>query len=233
MPLVFVDWVIQWCAFCLSRWSLIELLEYAGRFSILIAVVFYFAESGQRAEMRHYQAWQVINTAQGKGGSGGRVEAMSELNDDHVPLVAVDVSGAVLLGVRLNHADLSRGQFVAADMRNAQLANANLEYANLFNANLRNADLRGADLKKADLSRSDLTGANLSGADLQGAKFSDADLADADFSDVRNWRDIAAFDGADANHMRAVPAGFLAWATIQTTQPAPATAAASQPSAGN
>jgi hypothetical protein len=30
VPLLFVDWVIQWCAYFLSRWSLIEVLEYAG-----------------------------------------------------------------------------------------------------------------------------------------------------------------------------------------------------------
>ncbi len=39
-----------------------------------MAVIFYFSESGDRLKQKHYQAWQVINTAQGKGGSGGRIE---------------------------------------------------------------------------------------------------------------------------------------------------------------
>jgi hypothetical protein len=28
------------------------------------------SEAGDRKKQKHYQAWQVINTAQGKGGSG-------------------------------------------------------------------------------------------------------------------------------------------------------------------
>ena len=82
----------------LSRWSFLEVLEYLGSFSILIAVIFYFSESGDRLKQKHYQAWQVINTAQGKGGSGGRIEALQELDEDGVPLVGVDVSGAFLQG---------------------------------------------------------------------------------------------------------------------------------------
>jgi hypothetical protein len=66
-----------------------EVLEYLGVFSVLIAIVFYFSEAGDRRKQKHYQAWQVINTAQGKGGSGGRIEALQELNIDRIPLVGV------------------------------------------------------------------------------------------------------------------------------------------------
>ena len=107
VPLHAVEYPFDWLAYFLSRWAFLETLEYLGSFSILIAVIFYFSESGDRLKQKHYQAWQVINTAQGKGGSGGRVEALQELNMDGVPLVGVDVAGAFLQGVRLPGAELS------------------------------------------------------------------------------------------------------------------------------
>src|ERR1700741_4710735 len=76
--------------------------------------IFYFSESGNRIKQKHYQAWQVINTAQGKGGSGGRIEALEELNADGVPLVGVDVSSAFLQGLTLERANLLRADFSSA-----------------------------------------------------------------------------------------------------------------------
>src|SRR5207253_4467902 len=111
LPLHRLEWTWDWLAFWLSNWAFLEVLEYLGTFSVLIAVIFYFAESGDRKKQKHYQAWQVINTAQGKGGSGGRIEALHELNADKVPLVGVDVSDAFLQGVLLPHANLLRANF--------------------------------------------------------------------------------------------------------------------------
>src|SRR5258708_14068805 len=103
-----LEWIWHWIAYFLDRWVFLEVLEYLGTFSVLIAVIFYFAESGDRKKQKHYQAWQVINTAQGQGGSGGRIEALQELNEDHVPLVGVDASGAFLPGIELPEANLRR-----------------------------------------------------------------------------------------------------------------------------
>src|SRR5467141_4400522 len=96
VPLWAFEWFTEWVAYVLSNWSFLEVLEYLGSFSILIAVIFYFSESGDRKKQKHYQAWQVINTAQGKGGSGGRIEALEELNRDRVPLVGINAAGAFL-----------------------------------------------------------------------------------------------------------------------------------------
>ncbi|MBV9147923.1 MAG: hypothetical protein JO065_18545, partial [Acidobacteria bacterium] len=79
LPFFAVESVWEWLAFALSRWSFLEVLEYMGSLSILVAVFFYFHDAENRVKQRHYQAWQVINTAQGKGGSGGRIEALQEL----------------------------------------------------------------------------------------------------------------------------------------------------------
>src|SRR5436305_12022144 len=96
-----VEWFWEWAAYILSNWSFLEVLEYLSSFGVLIAVIFYFSESGDRLKQKHYQAWQVINTAQGKGGNGGRIEALQELNSDRIPLVGVDLTGAFLQAIQL------------------------------------------------------------------------------------------------------------------------------------
>ena len=166
VPFRAFEWLWEWIAYGLSRWSFLEVLEYLGGFSVLVGVIFYFSESGDRVKQRHYQAWQVINTAQGKGGSGGRIEALQELNEDKIPLVGVDVSSAFLQGIHLGHANLLRADMSAADLRGSELNAANLTYADIHDANLRGARLENvsfsnASLKDADLVESDLTGADL------------------------------------------------------------------------
>ncbi len=140
VPLLAIDWLFEWLAFGLSRWSFLEVLEYLGSFSILVAVIFYFSESGDRLKQKHYQAWQVINTAQGKGGSGGRIEALQELDQDGVPLVGVDVSGAFLQGIRLPRARLVRADFSAVDARNSDFQGADFMGANLHSGNFRESN---------------------------------------------------------------------------------------------
>ena len=176
------EWLWEWVAYGLSRWSFLEVLEYLGSFSVLVGVIFYFSESGDRIKQRHYQAWQVINTAQGKGGSGGRIEALQELNEDKTPLVGVDVSSAFLQGIHLEHANLLRADMSAADLRGSDLTSANLTFADLHDANFRgarlvdvsfsNTSLKGTDLVESDLSGADLAQADLSGADLRSANLS-------------------------------------------------------------
>ena len=191
VPFRGLEWVLQWSAYYLSRWALLEVLEYLSVLSVLFAVIFYFAESGDRQKQKHYQAWQVINTAQGKGGSGGRIEALQELNLDGVPLVGVDAAGAFLQGIQLQHANLLRANLEAADLRDSNLHAVDLRYANLKSANFREA--------------------NLSGANLEGADLSDADLVDADLSGIQ-WKNIRNIENSDIHGIRNAPEGFAAWA---------------------
>jgi hypothetical protein len=205
------EWALQWTAYYLSRWALLEVLEYLGVFSVLIAVIFYFSEAGDRIKQKHYQAWQVINTAQGKGGSGGRIEALQELNVDGVPLVGVDASGAFLQGIRLHQANLLRSNLSASDLRNSDLADSNLSFANLRFANFRYSVLRHANLSEADMDSADFVGADLSDADFTGARLSNADLRHASLQGIR-WQHLAAIDGADVWAVRDAPEGFISWA---------------------
>src|ERR1700760_233778 len=131
IPLIAIEWVWSWLAYWLSGWAFLEVLEYLGTLSLLLAVVSYLSESGDRIKQKHYQAWQVINSAQGKGGSGGRIDAMEELHEDRVPLVGVDVSGAFLQGIDLSGANLLRANFRAADVRGGNLSGAQMEYIDL------------------------------------------------------------------------------------------------------
>jgi hypothetical protein len=173
-PLYAVNWAVDWAAYCLGSWSVVELLEYLGSFSILFAAIVYFLGASDRLKQKHYQAWQVINTAEGKGGNGGRIDALQELNGDRISLIGVNVAGAYLQGLRLEQAQARRANFAGADLRNVNfkdtsLPEADIQYANLRGANLKNCNLAGALLDDADLTGADLSQADLGGATLDGA----------------------------------------------------------------
>lgn len=210
-PLLVIEWPSQWVAFVMGKWSFLEVLEYLGTFSVLVAVIFYFSESGDRIKQKHYQAWQVINTAQGKGGSGGRIEALQELNADKVPLVAVDASGAFLQGIFLVRARLRRANFSAADVRNSNFEAAELIDADLGSANFRGSNMRQVNLQGARLDDADFWGADLSGADLSDASMADADLRNANLHGIQ-WQQIRNIHGANLFGARNAPSGFLKWA---------------------
>jgi uncharacterized protein YjbI with pentapeptide repeats len=213
IPFRLTNWVLAWISWALGHWALLDVLDHLGTFSVLIAVIFYFADSGNRVKQKHYQAWQVINTAQGKGGSGGRIEALQELNSDHVSLTGVDAGGAFLRGIHLNRARLERCDMHGADLRNGDLEAAKISYSNLQGANFRQANLAEADLTFAELQDADLNQANLNGANLANADLSRADLR---FADARafDWKEIQTMQLANIYGMQNVSAEFLGFAKM-------------------
>jgi uncharacterized protein YjbI with pentapeptide repeats len=210
-PFWLLEWTFEWVAFALSRWSFLDVLEYLEGFSVLIAVIFYFSESGDRLKQKHYQAWQVINTAQEKGGNGGRVEALEELNSDGVSLIGVDVSGAFLQDLHLERARLLRASFGSADLRNSDFASADFSDASLRSANLRQSNLRTVNFQRADLNDADLSEADLSGADLSEANLENADLTNANLANV-HWRGISSLKNTNLLGVKNASSEFLAWA---------------------
>src|SRR5271165_5879470 len=200
LPFYYLESTWEWLAHALSNWAFLEALEYLGRFSVLFAVVFYVYEAPDRKKQKHYQAWQVINTSQGKGGSGGRIEALQELNIDRVPLVGVNAAGAFLQGIQLPGANLFRADLEACDLRDANLRAVDLRYANLRSANFRQANLSGARLHGAVLQEADLVNANLRGADLSGANLENADLGNVNI------------EKANIRGVLNAPKDFVAWA---------------------
>jgi len=211
IPFFALEWGWRWLAYLLSGWAFLEVLEYFGTLSLLVAAVSYFGESKDRMKQKHYQAWQVINSAQGKGGSGGRIDALEELLRDGVPLVGVDVSDAFLRAVDLNGANLLRANFRSTDIRDGSFVGSQLVSADLTSANMRNADLHKADLHNANLEDADLFGADLRQADLTGAHLAKADLRNTDLHDTK-WQEIAEIKLANVFGVRNAPAGFLEWA---------------------
>ena len=210
-PFFALEWVWEWAAFLLSNWTFLEVLEYLSSLSVLVAVILFFSESDSRLKQKHYQAWQVINTAQGKGGSGGRIEALQELNADRVDLVGVDVSGAFLRRVDLHDARLGRANLSAADARNGNFDSADLTDANLSSANFRRSNFQKANLQGATLDDADLLGADLSHADLSGASLENIDLREANL-DGTSWREIKSIKGANLYGIKNAPPGFTDWA---------------------
>jgi hypothetical protein len=204
----------EWLSYLLGNWSFLEVLEYLGTFSILLGVILYFAESGDREKQKHYQAWQVINTAQGKGGSGGRKEALQELVADHVDLVGVDVSDAFLQGVQLPRANLARAILRGADVRSGVFDRADLEYADLTSANIRNGSFAKANLQYAMLADADLNSCNLSAVDCEGTDFTRADLRNCDLKDIK-WKGINGLKLTNIQGVKNAPEGFVAWALQQ------------------
>jgi len=211
VPFLSIEYGWSWVAYLLSHWAFLEVLEYLGTFSVLIAVIFYFAESGDRKKQKHYQAWQVINTAQGKGGSGGRIEALHELNLDAVPLVGVDVSGAFLMGLHVDKGKLARANLDGVDARFSSFRNADLSYASFTNANLRGADFYKANLDSALLKDADLNGASLVECNLDQSDLSRVDLRNVDLRGV-HWQNIQAIRLANIQGVKNAPPGFTDWA---------------------
>jgi uncharacterized protein YjbI with pentapeptide repeats len=184
-----MEWTCEQVSFLLQRWAFLEVLEYLGRLAVLVAVISYFTESGSRRKATHYQAWQVISAAQGKPGSGGRRDALQDLNRDRIPLVGVDISKAYLPELNLEDAELRDADLTRAKLKDAILSRADLTGANLAEAVLEDANLPGARLTRANLTRAclwkaDLTDANLPEANLAGADLTNATLLRADFADA-------------------------------------------------
>lgn len=153
------------------------LFDNAEGIAIISAGLIYILEAGDRKKRNHYEAWQVINLAQGQGSSGGRIQALEDLNVEGVDLEGLSTPEADLSGINLRGARLAR-----ADLRDAQLDKANLREAKLQGAKLQETNLRNANLEGADLEFADLRGATLDGANLKGAILWDAKLQEANLS---------------------------------------------------
>jgi hypothetical protein len=94
----------------------------------------FFCRIGRSPPQKHHQAWQLIDTARGKG---GRLDALQELHEDRVPLVGVDVSGFSCRAAPGTSGFAPR--LHAADVRNAVVPAINFSDANLRSANFATA----------------------------------------------------------------------------------------------
>ncbi|MBV9879419.1 MAG: pentapeptide repeat-containing protein [Gemmatirosa sp.] len=154
------------------------------------------AAAAQAKKDSNYQAWQVINSAQGKGGSGGRPDALRDLARNGISLAGVNLDGAWL---------------EQADLREASLPMASFEGANLQGAQLQGATLTGANFRGAALVAASLVGASLQGADFTGARLSAADLSGADLFNAKGLRECS-LSYTNIEGIRRAPQGWREWA---------------------
>lgn len=216
-PIVSIEWLCWRILPFLRQLSFLEVLEYLSRLAVLSAVIFYFLGCEDRQKAKHYQAWQAINTAQGKPGSGGRRDALQDLHNDGVSLAGIDISKAYLPRLKLENADLSEANLSNAILYEANFSGANFRLAILCDTDLHDADLSDANLTHANLYKAHLTEADLSDANLWYADIYDADLwyanlSGANLTSIKGWQGVNNIRNANINGVKNPPDKFIKWA---------------------
>ncbi len=182
----------------LEDWSLVRFLAVCATLSLGVAAVQFISsrEESQAAERKaaHYEAWRVITAAQGKGGSGGRIDALQDLARDSVSLSGVNLEGAWLQGLDVRRSDLTGANMTRADLRFARLDSSGLSNAVLVGANLTDASLKDATLIDAGLDSAVLNGTLLQSSNLENARLNGDSMSGADFT--RAHVRSASFKGA-------------------------------------
>ena len=155
------EWCCEWISYWLSRWAFLEVLEYLGKLSLLVALVVWVypgcqerkqaAENSKQAaadarKSRHYVAWQTINSALGKPGNAGRVDALQDLNQDGIQLDGISLSGNVVLVGPLN---LTNASMTHADFSDGTYEKVNFSRANLYSSKWSNVLCDGCNFQGA------------------------------------------------------------------------------------
>lgn len=144
---------------------------------LTLAALSYISQGHERQKIGRYQAWQTINSAQGKAGNGGRIEALEYLNGDRASLAGVNADKAYLVQIDLANANLAKASFREANLQQAKLQGANLQQANLQQANLQAVNLKQTDIEAADFRKAK----NLKTAQIKSAKNWEKAKFDDDF----------------------------------------------------
>jgi uncharacterized protein YjbI with pentapeptide repeats len=190
----------QTCKFSLAcaiaQFAFLVSVDNLQSFGILVVSCLYLIESRDRKKQKHYEAWQVIDSAAAAKvpTSYARLKALQDLNEDGVSLCGIDIPRADLKRIDLSNADLRQATLSGADLKEANLKEANLKRAilngadleevNLFEANLEGINLKGANLAKANLKGANLANANLNKANLTQANLEGVNLVEANLAEA-------------------------------------------------
>lgn len=150
VPLQQIDRKLEPIATLLKNSALFKIIEFSGLILLTLAALSYLSQGQEQQKIGRYQAWQTINSAQGKAGNGGRIQALEHLNGDRVSLAGINADKAYLAQIDLANANLTRASFRETNLQQAKLQGANLHQANFQQANLQAVNLKQADIEAAD-----------------------------------------------------------------------------------
>lgn len=165
----------------LGRDILLRFLQKGLLISLTLSLITYCLEAPKRKQQAHYQGWEIINGAKDQLGSGGRIEALEDLNQDRVSLRYIILDHADLSGINLNNAFLIGASFKKSQLTCATQDNGKRECTKMRNANFLHANLQEAVLYHADFQKSNFENANFQDAKLQFANFENTKLYGAKF----------------------------------------------------
>lgn len=176
-----------------------------GNLYVVIGLVAFMVADEQRRKSEIYQAWQVVSTAHGQKGNGGRIDALEFLNTRPLVFPWIGLTWDKqeqqwLLGWRGEQQTLQGLEVPHAHLKSIDLSYANLQQSNLTGADLTEADLKGADFREANLKEANLRGADLKGADLEGTNLAGANLSEANLASAFLWgANLRGVDLSEAN----------------------------------
>jgi len=206
---LFLTGSTQWAVYAMSHVSLLELLEYCGSFSILIAVIFYFMDGPERTKNKALPGMAGDQHRAREGGSGGRNDALHQLTKTMCRSSGVDVSDAFLQKVDLKNADLRRSDFHGADLKAPRWWARVWNRLNSAHRTCRSQSLE-SEPDQCTAADADLTDADFSGALLHGSPRSRRSAR----RESRRHTRVDAMTSvklANIHGVRNAPDGFVAW----------------------
>lgn len=213
-PFVWIDWVCQWIAYLASNLAIFKVLEYAGKLTVVIALISWFADYPERKQTAIRSAWSVVNA---KG--GGRKESLEYLSKQGVDLKGLYGGGGYFAGIVLtDRDDLAWSDLEGANFEGAKLNSVKLEGSNLSGVRFKNANLANAHL---GFSRIYPKAANFDDADISGADFRNVTLGTDGYralAKAKNWKK-AIFDDRTRKLVECAEQGSAAPSECQLSVP--------------
>jgi Pentapeptide repeats (8 copies) len=188
-PFLWVNWGCQWIAYLASNLAVFQVLEYAGKLTVLVALITWIADYPERQKEAIRTAWSVV-TAKG----GGRKDNLEYLADHQADLKGLYGGSGFFADIKLKGRDLRWSDLEDANFENAELDAVNLEGSKLSGTNFKNAKLSGASFRNTLLYPKVTI---FSGANIDKADFNDITILDPrvyrSLATARNWK-TALFD---------------------------------------
>ncbi len=243
----YVNWVSSWVLWYTDAapWlrAVLRLAQFSFLWVGLWAAFTYATGKSERERVAddqrkatHYQAWQLLNSADGKAGDAGRSLALRDLDLDRVPLDFADFSDVyfksnlVLIGgttfssalfrnssfdgSRIAHASFRLANFEGAKFLSSTFTNCDFSYANLRGAKFYKADFSGSlfrstDLRSTALALSSFVSARLDLPSIVEANFEYVNFAHADFSSMDNFTTAQSFKGCNLYGVKHTKTGVV------------------------